>query len=224
MGRAFITWVLFLSAASNCGAQIPVGSWPFRTATDLREEQTVSAARLRHKFISKAVSAFSRALKLAQSGAWEMGARELEKAVAIDPGFSEAHGNLGVHYFKLGRLEQAAHEFRCAIELDPSTSLDHSNLAVTMVLLRRPEEAEMEAQTAIGLDGANFRAHYVLGILLARRREMREEAAEHLLYAAREVPEAHLELAQLFRAAGDERRATLELDRYSLAIAPQRGK
>lgn len=48
--------------------------------------------------------------------------------------------------------------------------------------------------------------------------------AEHLLHAAREVPEAHRELAQLFRAAGDERCATLELDRYSLAIAPTPGK
>lgn len=52
----------------------------------------------------------------------------------------------------------------------------------------------------------------------------REEAAEHLLHATREVPEADLELAQLFRTGGDERRATLELDRYSLAIAPTPGK
>jgi hypothetical protein len=42
-----------------------------------------------------------------------------------------------------------------------------------------------------------------------------------LLYAARELPEAYLELAQLFRAEGDDRRAALELDRYKLAIAPQ---
>jgi hypothetical protein len=53
---------------------------------------------------------------------------------------------------------------------------------------------------------------------------MREEAVEHLLYAAREVPEAHLELARLFRVAGDVQSATLELERYSLAIAPKPGK
>jgi len=188
---------------------------------DLRPEETVSAARLRHKFISRAVAAFSRALKLAQSGAWEVGARELEKAIAIDPGFSEAHGNLGVHYFELGRLEQAAHEFRCAIDLDPSASLDHSNLAVVMLLLKHPAEAAEEAQAAIGLDSANFRAHYALGLLLTRRRETREEGTDHLLYAARELPGAHLELAQLFRAEGDNQRAALELDRYKLAIAPQ---
>jgi len=218
MGKAFISMLLLLSA-SNCGAQIPAGSWPF--GTNLRPEETVSAARLRHKSISKAVAAFSRALKLAESGAWEVGARELEKAVAIDPGFSEAHGNLGVHYFRLGRLEQAAHEFRCAIELDPAASLDHSNLAVVMLLLKYPAEGEAEAQTAIGLDSANFKAHYVLGLVLIRRGETREEGTEHLLYAARELPEAHLELAQLFRAEGDDRRAALELDRYKTAVAPQ---
>lgn len=219
MGKAY-TWTLILLSACNCGAQIPAASWHFGTAMNLRPEETVSAARLRHKLISRAVAAFSRALKLAQSGAWEVGARELEKAVAIDPGFSEAHGNLGVHYFKMGRLEQAAHEFRCAIELDPATSLDHSNLAVVMLLMHRSEEAETEAQTAIGLDSANFKAHYVLGLLLTRRGKTREEGTEHLLYAARELPEAHLELAQLFRDEGDDRRATLELDRYKLAIAP----
>jgi tetratricopeptide (TPR) repeat protein len=218
MGKAFI-WTYLLLSASNCGGQTL--SWPFGTVSELREEQTVSATQLRHKFISKAVAAFARALKLAKAGAWETGARELEKAVAIDPGFSEAHGNLGVHYFKLGRLEQAAHEFHCAIELDPGTSLDHSNLAVVMLLLRRPAEAEAEAQTAVGLDGTNFKAHYVLGLLLTRREETRGEGTEHLLYAARELPDAHLELAQLFRAEGDERRATLELDRYKLAVAPQ---
>jgi tetratricopeptide (TPR) repeat protein len=216
MGKAFISMLLLLSA-SNCGAQIPAESY-------LRPEETVSAARLRHKFISKAVAAFSRALKLARSGAWEVGARELEKAVAIDPGFSEAHGNLGVHYFRLGRLEQAAHEFRCAIELDPAASLDHANLAVVMLQLQHPAEAEAEAQTAIGLDSANISAHYVLGLLLTRREETRDEGKEHLFYAAREFPEAHLELAQVFRAAGDDRQATLELERYRLAIAPQSKK
>jgi tetratricopeptide (TPR) repeat protein len=219
MGKA-CKWIFFLLPACNCGAQIPAAAWPFRTATDLREEK-ISAARLRHKFISKAVAAFSRALKLAQSGAWEIGARELEKAVAIDPGFSEAHGNLGVYYFKLGYLEQAARELRRAIELDPATSLDHSNLAVIMLLLQRPAEAEAEAETAVGLDGANFRAHYVLGLLLTRREETREEGKEHLFYAARELPTAYLELAQLFRAEGDDQHATLELDRYKLAIAAQ---
>ena len=60
----------------------------------------------------------------------------------------------------------------------------------------------------------------MLGFLLTRRKETREEAAEHLLYAAREVPEAHLVLAQLFQAEGDEQRATSELDRYKQATAP----
>ena len=223
MWKVFI-WLSFLLSACNCGAQIPATSGPFGTVTDLRPEETVSTARLRHKLISRAVAAYSRALKFARSGAWELGAWELEQAVAIDPGFSEAHGNLGVHYFKLGRLEQAAAEFRHAIELDPSTSHDHSNLAVVMVMLRRSAEAEAEAQTAIGLDSTNFKAHYTLGIILTRRRETREEGREHLLYAARELPEAHLELAQIFRAEGDDRRATLELDRYKLAIATRPNK
>ena len=216
MGKAL---ALFLLLVSDNRAQIPAAPWPSRTVMDLWPEQTVSVARLRHKLISGAVAAYSRALKLARAGAWDVGAKELENAVAIDPDFSEAHGNLGVHYLRLGRVEHAAGELRRAIHLDPSCSIHHSNLAVAMFLLQRPKEAEAEAQAAIGLDQANFRAHYVLGFLLSHRSEAREEAADHLLYAARAIPEAHLVLAQLFRAQGDDQRATLEADRYKVAAA-----
>jgi hypothetical protein len=60
--------------------------------------------------------------------------------------------------------------------------------------------------------------------LIPRRGETRDEGKEHLFYAAREFPDAHLELAQVFRAEGDDRHATLELERYKLGIAPRSKK
>jgi hypothetical protein len=89
-----------------------------------------------------------------------------------------------------------------------------------MILLNRPNEAEAEARTAVALDGGNFTAQYLLGFLLARRPTTRDQAAEHLLYAARTLPEAHLTLAAMYRALGQERLATLELDRYQQKAVP----
>jgi tetratricopeptide (TPR) repeat protein len=209
--------VVFLTAASYCGAQIRAaagGSENVQGGMSLRAGATISSARLRHKLVGKAVAAFSRSVKFANAGIWQNGALELEKAVAIDPGFSEAHGNLGVHYMALGRVEEAVREFRRAISLDPATSIHHSNLAYTMLLLRRPAEAEAEAQTALGLDSANFTAHYVLGLLFLRHAEERPKAVHHLVYAARGLPEAHLALAQLYHAEGNVPFATRELERY----------
>jgi len=217
--------VVFLTAASYCGAQIRAaagGSENVQGGMSLRGGATISSARLRHKLVGKTVAAFSRSMKFANAGIWQNGALELEKAVAIDPGFSEAHGNLGVHYMALGRVDEAVREFRRAISLDPATSIHHSNLSYTMLLLRRPAEAEAEAQTALGLDSANFTAHYVLGLLFLRHADERAKAVHHLVYAARGLPEAHSVLSQLYHAEGNDPFAPREMERYKKSGESQR--
>jgi tetratricopeptide (TPR) repeat protein len=172
-----------------------------------------------HKVPGKALTAFSRALKLARRSEWQQGAKELEVAVDTDPEFADAHGNLGVHYVILGQLNQAVAEFRRAIALDAATSMHHSNLALAYILLHRPNEAKTEAQTAVLLDSRNAKGQYFLGLLLARNPGERADAEKHLTFAAQEVPDAHLVLGKLYHAAGDESKATMELERYRKAIS-----
>jgi tetratricopeptide (TPR) repeat protein len=189
------------------------GFWP--------SEPTVSVARLRHHTPGKAWAAFFRSLKLADAGAWQQSALELENAVAIDPAFAEAHNNLGVYDVELNRFESAAGELRRAIELDPANSVYHGNLSLALILLHLRPEAEQEARTAVTLDAANSKAQYLLGFLLAQRPETRETAAEHLTYAARDLPDAHYILAQIYQAAGQTSRAGAELERYRKAFTGQ---
>ncbi len=164
--------------------------------------QSVSVTRLRHKPPGKARALFWRGMKLANAGQWQSGAQEFEQAVAIDPNFSEAHGNLGVVYSALGRFDQAAEELRRAIALDPATGVHHMNYAYVLIRLQRENEAEPEAQTAVALDPDNANAQCLLGYLLARRPDERQQAVAHLVYAAREVPEAHFVLAEVYLAEG----------------------
>jgi tetratricopeptide (TPR) repeat protein len=163
---------------------------------------SVSVARLRHKPPRKALAAFARGLKLGKTGQWQQGAQEFEQAVAIDRNFSEAHGNLGVAYSALGLFDRAALELRRAIELDPATGVHHMNYAYVLVRLKRENDAEPEARTAVALDPENVNAHYLLGYLFARRPGERQQAVPHLVYAAREVPEAHFVLAEVYLAQG----------------------
>ena len=58
-----------------------------------------------------------------------MGALELQKALAIDPNYAEAHANLGATYLHMGRIDEGATELRRAIA---------RQLAV---LLRQPADA-----------------------------------------------------------------------------------
>ena len=191
---------------------------PPPAAPRLTPDATVSVASLRHHPPDKALSAFERSLKHANAGEWEAAARDLQKAVATDPGFADAHGNLAVCYLEMQNAEAAAVALRRAIELDSSPTTFHVNLAIALILLGERGEAEIEARKAADLDRNNAKAHYLLGLLLAQRPETRETAAQHLIYAARGVPEAHHLLAALYRISGDEARAQEELERYHSAF------
>jgi Tfp pilus assembly protein PilF len=158
-------------------------------------------------------------LKFARHREWQQGATELETAVAIDPEFSDAHGNLAVHYLMVHRLNDAVTELRRAIAIEPGVSMYHSNLALVYVMQERTSEAKTEAETAVTLDARNAKAQYLLGVLLARNPEYRAAAEKHLNFAAEEMPDAHLILMKLYRSRGDESNATREMDRYKRAMS-----
>jgi len=214
-----------LVSLGSCFAQMPMDRWQtfFPGSADISQipgnPATTSLARLRHKIPGKAIAAFSRALKLARHHEWQQGAKELETAVAIDPDFSDAHANLGVHYMMIHRLNEAVVELRRAIALDPAMSLYHSNLALAYVMQERNSEAKTEAETAVSLDGRNPKGQYLLGLLLARNPAYRADAEKHLKFAADDMPEAHLALMKLYRAGGDESNASREMERYQRAIS-----
>lgn len=216
----FLVWLgcCFGQPSADTFKNLPL-SFPGPPEADSGGDATVSVAQLAHKIPGKARAAFARALKLAQRQEWQKGAEELEKAVAIDPDFSDAHGNLGVHYLMLEKLNQAVSEFRRAISLDWSETMFHSNLALTYVLLKEPNEARTEAETAVALDSRNTKGQYLLGFLMAQNPGQRKEAQKHLLFAASEVPEAHLVLGRLYRVTGDESKASVEMERYRRATS-----
>jgi tetratricopeptide (TPR) repeat protein len=194
---------------------------PGRGAGERPTGERISVARLRHTPPRKARAAFRRGMRLL-AGDHEKALREFASAVAIDPDFSEAHGNLGVEFAAVGLFDKAAAELRRAIELDPVTSIHHSNLAYVLIRLDLKKEAEPEAQTAVALDPSNMVAQCLLGFLLAERPETRQLAVKHLEFAARRFPPAHILLARIYRAQGAESEANLEWERYSQAGKPSR--
>ena len=175
---------------------------------------TISVARLRHRPNARALRATADAQRFAESGDSLRAVASLEKAVALDPQFAEARGNLGAEYAKLGRFERAAQELQLAIELDPDTPQHQSNLAVVLGQMGRLEEAEQWARSAVARDGANPRAHLVLGGLMVARAETRAAGIRHLEIAARQIPSAHRSLAAVYLLMGQNARATEEMGRY----------
>ena len=179
--------------------------------------QRISVTRLHHKPPKDARNVFLHGVKMSEKGIWQSAVEDFARAIALDPEFSEAHGNLGVAYTGLWQLDSAANAFRRAIKLDPATSVHHSNLAFILIEQQQWDEAEPQAQTAVNLDPSNARAHYLLGFCLAQRPEAVSQAEHHLVIAARELPEAHYVLAEIYRAQGADAIAQTELTRYQRA-------
>lgn len=69
------------------------------------------------------------------------GIRLLEDSIRMNPGFFEAHYNLGTAYHALGHHAQAEHHFRRALELNPDYFLAYNGLAAVMAETGRLAEA-----------------------------------------------------------------------------------
>ena len=81
----------------------------------------ISLRELGHHIPSKAQGAFHAATKAIDGGETENAIKYLERALQIDPEFSEAEVNLATQYVWVGREEEALDHFRMAFDRSPST-------------------------------------------------------------------------------------------------------
>ena len=109
---------LLFSAAGRPVAVRPVESSTLVPARQHTSAGTVSVKRLRHRVPKAARNAYGKAGRLSRNAHVEQAAQELEKAIALDPDFAEAHRDLGVAYARLNRYPEAVAEFRSAMALD----------------------------------------------------------------------------------------------------------
>src|SRR5690349_1731478 len=150
----------------------------------------VSARHLRHKVPKEAMKAYKNSERLSKRHRPDKAAEELERAIALDSEFSEAHGDLGVQYARLNRLSEAEVELRRALALDPDGDLHHSNLGWVLFWQGRIEEADTSVRKALRLAPTSASAHMLLGRLLVNKVETRAEGLKHLEYAAGIMPAA----------------------------------
>jgi tetratricopeptide (TPR) repeat protein len=158
-------------------------------------EHRISVRRLRHKSSNRALSAFQAGRKHEIRGEVEKAAADFERAVALDPEFSDAYNDLGTAYFKMHRFADAMAQYGRALELDPATSYYHSNLALVFEALHQYDRGKAEAQAALALDASDATAHFILGWELTEQSKELEIAISHLKSASPKIPEADRVLA-----------------------------
>ena len=174
------------------------GVWAQPTAQPTYSPASVvSAKHLRHKVPKVAMKAYRNAEKLSKQHHPEKASQELERAIAVDPDFSDAHGDLGVQYARLNRFREAEAELKRAAALDPDDDLHHSNLGWVLFWQGRFEEAEASVRSALRVAPNSASAHMLFGRLLFDRMDSRAEGLKHLEYAARVMPAAKAMLKAL---------------------------
>jgi Tfp pilus assembly protein PilF len=105
---------------------------------------------------------------------------EFAKAIELDPGYAEAHHNLGLAHAEQRRYEEAIVAYRKALALPtyPSPELAYHNMGNAYLGLHRLGEAEEAYRAALRLEHRRVETHYNLGALLAmtgRKAEARQE-------------------------------------------------
>jgi tetratricopeptide (TPR) repeat protein len=185
---------VFLPDASERGPS----EFPRRISPPKAGEPSISLHKLLHKPPRKARSEYLAAEQAHRKGEFEGAIKLLESAVAIDPGYGEAHTMLGMRLLEARQPARAVEVLSRAVSLDSSCPLANLQLAMAHLALRQPEKAERPARRAVQLaSGSNStRAHYALGLSLAQQGKP-DAARFHLKRAAEEIPRARFALRRL---------------------------
>ncbi|MDR7481184.1 MAG: tetratricopeptide repeat protein [Armatimonadota bacterium] len=101
------------------------------------------------------------------------------QALELDPGFADAHTNLGRLYHQAGNVAQAEAHYRQAMVHAPDDPIPCFNLGVLLDDLGRREEAARMYRQALARDPQLADAHYNLG-LLYEAMGRRADAIAHL--------------------------------------------
>lgn len=112
----------------------------------------------------KASEPYNKGLSLAEEGSYLDAVREFRNAIAIDPGFVDAHYNLGVTYQKLGSNEKALEQFQDVVRLRPDVALYHYALGNAYFHLSRYDEAAEVFKEAIERNGTHAKSLYSLAV------------------------------------------------------------
>src|SRR5262249_17818366 len=189
--EAFLKGRYFLNKRTTAGFQKAVEY--FRQATDLQPDFALAYAELANSYVllgnysvlpprevmPKARAAALKALALADTLAeahsslgavqhyfdwdWSGAERELQQAIALSPGYPDAHDWYSLFLSGLGRHDEAIAEAKRAQESDPLSLIANSVVGRMFWLARRYDQAIQQPLKALEMDPSFGTAYFDLG-------------------------------------------------------------
>ncbi len=111
---------------------------------------------------------------------WAGAEEEFKRAIALNPGYDNAHHWYSHELMALGRTDEAMAEARRALELSPSDTVMNEHMGWTYLMARDYDHAIQSARKAIGMDPNFLLAHRVLGLAYEYKGQNDEAIAEFM--------------------------------------------
>ncbi|PYM73089.1 MAG: hypothetical protein DME10_11000 [Candidatus Rokuibacteriota bacterium] len=93
---------------------------------------------------------------------WATAGRELDRALALDPRYPDAHLFHGWYFVATNRMDDAIREVQTAVNLDPFSSVNNARLASMLYYARRYNEAVAQARRLREMDSMFFQVRVEL--------------------------------------------------------------
>jgi tetratricopeptide (TPR) repeat protein len=104
------------------------------------------------------------------------------RVLALAPDWIDAHINLGVAFYQLGRTDEARLEFYTAVNLDPSNGIPHYNLGCVLEEQGELEEAIDHLRRAAVVMPAHADVHFNLALAYEKAGKGRMAREQWILY------------------------------------------
>jgi DNA-binding winged helix-turn-helix (wHTH) protein/TolB-like protein/Flp pilus assembly protein TadD len=101
--------------------------------------------------------------KLLRDWDWEGAARELQRAIELDPNNLNAHELHGYYFEAMGRPEDALREMRRAVEIDPGWIICNNDLTIALNQAGRYDEAILQGEKTRRLNPSQPSSEAFLG-------------------------------------------------------------
>jgi len=119
-----------------------------------------------------------------------------QKALKLDPKYSEAINNLGTIFYAQKKYRAAINKYNAALKIKPDTASYYSNLGTAWFARKDYKKAALAYQTAVKIDPDIFENHSTFGTTLQER-------------SVSEFAKFHYYLARTYAKAGQNERALL---------------
>jgi tetratricopeptide (TPR) repeat protein len=176
----------------------------------------IDPAEYYRKFPKKTVKEFEKGIDADHKGKPDEAIQHYEKALSDSPNFYPAHNNLGSIYLARQNFEQAQTHFEAALKTNQNDVEAYFNLANVLLTTKRYPDAEREITEGLQRRPDSAFGHFLQGLLYSRtaRPELAEKSLQSALQLDPKMPQAYLQLVNLYLQQKRAPDAIAELEAY----------